>query len=167
VKRVVAPTIPVVLTETSTYHQPQLRCNSDVASIEETMEVSPEQKSVANLMRPIVGVGTDVSSLESRKGMFARNGTGSTVRIENRDPKCGLAKTWLHQASVPITSMVLHRQRQSRVQGDVSKRRGMVEAGLPDASPLTYGEVILDGCLSTGLPVCRLRNPCATGKEDR
>src|SRR5206468_10652404 len=121
------PSIAVVLAEPSTDHQPQLRGNRDVTSIEETMEVSPEQKSVANLVRPIVGVGTDMSSLEGRKGMLARNGAGSTVRIENRDPKCGLAKTWFHQASVPVTSMMLHRQRQSRVQGDVSKRRCMVE----------------------------------------
>src|SRR3989442_7466068 len=43
----------------------------------------------------------------------------------------------------------------------------MGEAGLPNASPLTNREIVLNGGLCTGLPVCRLRDPGVTAKEDR
>lgn len=55
-KRVIASTVSVLLTESGTHFETKLRCDSDVASVKETVQVGPKQKPIPNLVRPVVGV---------------------------------------------------------------------------------------------------------------
>ena len=53
-----------------------------------------------------------MSGLEGRKGMLTCDSAGATVRIEDRDPKRALAKTWRYETGVPIAAIGFYGERE-------------------------------------------------------
>ena len=65
-----------------------------ITQIEKVVQVGAQQKPVANFVRPILGVGADVTSLKGREGLLSRNGTPARIRIGDFHAKSALAQSW-------------------------------------------------------------------------
>jgi hypothetical protein len=71
------------------------------------MEIRPEQYTIANLVRSVMRVRTDVRSFERGKGMLSRNGASTTVSIENGDSERPLTETWLNKTGLAVARPTL------------------------------------------------------------
>lgn len=71
---------------------PIIGCNSDVATIKEPMDVTPQQEAVKDLMRAALSVRLYMSSLKRRERVFFRDCTGSVIGVCNSNFKGPLTK---------------------------------------------------------------------------
>jgi hypothetical protein len=92
-KPVVRPPILELILETPTDNQSLLAVDSDVASIEQAMNVGTKSQPVADGVLAAAGERPDVGGLEHGKRVLSGDRTGSAVRIENLDPEDPLAET--------------------------------------------------------------------------
>jgi len=70
VKRVVASSVREVVLESLADDKLVVRGDSDVALVEEAVEVASQQQTVRNFVSATVGVGSDVGRLKRRQRML-------------------------------------------------------------------------------------------------
>ncbi len=111
VKRIIALPILVVFAQARAHFQPQLRGHCHVPSIEQAVEICPEQQPVAYIVRTLLSVRADVGSLKGWKRTLSRHRAGPTVCIENGYAECCLPKPGLYQTRFAIARAKLYGQR--------------------------------------------------------
>jgi hypothetical protein len=163
---VVAPSVVVFIAQAGTNVQTEIRGHSDVAGVEQSMEIGPEQEPVSNFMRPIVSVGADVRSFKGGKRVLFGDGTRASVRIEHDDAERGLPKARLHQARVAITGTAFRDDARVEDWGGARQGSGLCEAGVPHAAAFACREVVPYRDLRPRLPISRLGNPGVAWEED-
>lgn len=58
------------------------------------MKICTKQETVVHDVRAILRERSNVNGLKGRQRVLARHGSGSLVRIGDRNPECTLAKAW-------------------------------------------------------------------------
>lgn len=163
---VVAPSVVVFIAQARTNLQTKIRGHGDVAGVEQSMEIGPEQEPVSNFMRPIVSVLADVGSFKGGKRVLFGDGTRASVRIEDDDAERGLPKARLHQARVAIAGTAFRDDRRVEDWGGRRQGSGLYEAGVPHTTAFACREVVPCWDLRPRLPISRLGNPGVAWKED-
>ena len=78
-KRVVRASVCEVLTKPSPDFEPEVRCDGDIALIEQAMEICPQKETVRNFMRTVETIRFDVRGFEYRKRMLLGDGAAAVV----------------------------------------------------------------------------------------
>ena len=101
VHRIVVPPVLKFLSYPPTNFEMKIGRDSDVAGIEQAMNVSAQQKTVLCLVRPAVTVGTDVRSLKRRQSTFFRHHAASIIDVCYKNSERALTKAGLYQLRFP------------------------------------------------------------------
>ena len=101
---VIIPAIAIIFIKPFTDIDPIILVNSNIAAIEEGMEVSFEQQSVIDRVRSLGSIWFNMCCLENRQRFFTRNRTAPLVGIRDNHSESSLAQPVLRQGfSVPFT----------------------------------------------------------------
>lgn len=90
-ERIIRPAVGEFLLEPAAYLDLVFRRDRDIASIEQAVEIAPQQEAVLYGMRAVLGERLDVGGFESGQGMFRGNGAGTFVSVRYQNPECPLA----------------------------------------------------------------------------
>src|SRR3569623_2113165 len=81
--------------------------HGDIAKIEQTMDVGSQQQSVGYLVLATLPVRSDVSSVEIRQRLFARNRATTVIGVGDSQSKCALPESAPHGGWFPIALLRL------------------------------------------------------------
>src|SRR5688572_13351849 len=167
VERIVRSAVSIVLLEPRTDLEPVLRCNRDVALIEEPVQVGPKQNAIADIVGTMLRVRLDVRSLQSGQRMLLCDRTRPRVRIHHGDTEDSLAKPWLNQLWRAVAKRILANEEWlSDGRHHIGCPRSR-ETFFPDASALSDGQVVpLVPQVLRG-PIAGARNPFIRPEERR
>jgi hypothetical protein len=107
VKRIVAPPVPVIVTQASAHFQSKIRRYGNVAGIEQTMKVCPEQQPISNLVGPVLRIRADMGGFQGRQRMLVCDRTATTVRVQYSDAERGLPEPRLNKPGLTVAGAAL------------------------------------------------------------
>jgi len=92
-ERVVVSPVLEILSDTATHLETELRGGRYVASIEECMEVAPQQEPIVDSMLTADRVGSNVSRFQNGQHAFTRYCTAPLVGVGHEHAECTLPET--------------------------------------------------------------------------
>lgn len=126
-KRIVSPPVLVVFAQARAHLEPELRRNRHVPSIEQTVEVRPQQQPVSDLVRALLSLSSNVGRLKGRQRALSCYRAASTVRIEDRDTECRLPEPGLYQTRAAVARAMLRGQRNPDVRRSPERNAAVAE----------------------------------------
>lgn len=142
VERVIAATILEIRPKPRTDPQAAVRRDSDIALVKQIVQIGAKQDAIANLMRPISRVRSNVRSLERRQRVFARHGTRSSIRVGNADAKRTLTEARLNHARRAIPRTWLPGNDWERAAAPPRQLGSAVNAFVPNAKAFASRQIV-------------------------
>gem|GEM_PF-3707489 len=130
------PAIVKLFLDTTTDQKVKIRGYSDVARIEQAVDIAPEQEAIWAFVTPAIAIGTDVSGFESRQRSLLCDSTATLIDIGYEYPKCSLSKAWLKKLGFAIALLLCFSHAQNRRAGK------MIVDGFPEAKSIRVAGVI-------------------------
>jgi len=103
VQWVIRAAILKVILESSADEKAHVAVHSDVALVEEAMNVAPQQQTVRDVVVPIAGEGFDVGGFERGQGVLLRHRARSSIGRDDLGTKDPLAESRLNQCRWPAS----------------------------------------------------------------
>jgi len=106
-ERIIRPAIFELFLKTATDFDAIFRSDSNIAAIEQAVEVAPQEQAVVHGVRPALVKRLDMGSLERGEGMLFCNRAGTVICIRNKDAKSALSQAGRDRGFFTVSSPFL------------------------------------------------------------
>jgi hypothetical protein len=96
-KWIVAVTVAILISKFRADAHPQVRRDSEIPLVKQSMQVSPQQKPVGGVVSAAFGIRPNVCGVQNRQGMLSRDGTCPFVCLSNGDSERTLTEARAYQ----------------------------------------------------------------------
>src|SRR5205823_11987184 len=97
-QRIVVPTVLEFVFDSSTDFEPEIRRHGDVPAVEQRMEVTPQQETIARIVRATSLDGLDMGRLQDGEGTLAGNDAAALVQICDDQAEGSLSDPWVDES---------------------------------------------------------------------